>query len=118
MKPYKGAQRMSTATSSINVAIPHGSPAQRVAAHVESTSLDSLRSRDWRRDYRVDLLRPAENLLLHGQRLVIVQYLTVALSAHDRPMLKTMTAASGAKPPDSATMSPSPTDDDQPAAHD
>ena len=60
----------------------------------------------------------AENLLRHGQRLVIVRFLTVPLSAPDRPMLKAMTTASGAKPPNAGTMSPSPTDDDQPAAHD
>lgn len=109
---------MSTPTASINVAIPDRSPAQRVAVYVASLNLYyGLRSRSWRRYYSLGRLRLAENLLRHGQHLVIVQYLTVALSAHGRPMLKTMTAASGAKPPN-AGLSPSPTDGDKPAAHD
>ena len=77
---------MSTPAVSINVAIPDGSPAQRVAVYVDGLNLyDGLRSRGWRRYYWLDLLRMAENLLRHGQRLVIVRYFTarVESQAHD-----------------------------------
>ena len=52
IKPYNGAQGTSTATAGINVAIPHGSPAQRVAVYANGPNLyHSLRSRGWCRYY-------------------------------------------------------------------
>lgn len=77
---------MSTPAASINVAIPDGSPAQRVAVYVDGLNLYyGLRSRGWHRYYWLDLLRLAEHLLRHGQRLVIVRYFTarVEYQAHD-----------------------------------
>ena len=67
---------MSTAPASINVAIPHGSPAQRVAVYVDSLNLYyGLRPRGWHHYYWLDVPRLAQNLLRHGQRLVIVRTL-------------------------------------------
>ena len=73
---------MSTPTASINVATSDGSPAQRVAVYVDGLNLYyGLRSRGWRRYYWLNLLRLAENLLRHGQSLVIVRYFTARVES-------------------------------------